>query len=502
MRAVTPDEMRSIEEAYTNETGLPLFLLMERAAEALLREIRKTAAPGRIYIFAGGGNNGGDGWALARLAAGAGYDAAVIPLAENGGGIAGMNRSAAEALGIKTIPLGEINNIERDAVIVDAMLGTGLQRPLSGAYEAAAKLINSSGAYVIAADIASGVNGATGEVGGTAVYADKTVTFGFPKAGQLLYPGRDYTGELIIADIGLAPWEPSAPEKRTLTDADMLRRVLPQRRRNTHKGSYGHVLIAGGSTGMLGAVKLCAASAMRTGAGLASIALPEDICRLLQADMLEGMCIPLGGTDKWDEWLLPSLIEAAEGKDAIAIGPGMGKSKALPYIIGGLLPSVSCPIVLDADGLNAASKNRSMLTGAHGSLVLTPHPMEFSRLTGLPISEILSSPEKYALQYAREWNCTVLLKGSTTVIASEAGNVAYQTAGNPGMATGGSGDCLTGIIAALLARGITPFEAAACGAYIHALAGDEAARLHGENGMTAADISENIGPALLNALGK
>ncbi len=462
--------------------GTPGITLMERAGRALAREVM-ARAPGRsIALVCGGGNNGGDALIAANLLLEGGFEPQVLMVCDP----ASLKGDAALAY-MRVNPAIAIHRGLADfsyALVVDALLGTGLDREVTGKMAEAVEWINGRGVPVVAVDIPSGVDGRTGQVRGCAVRADATVTFAVKKPGLLFYPGRKLAGQVIVADIGLeVPRDVWMELERADTAA-----LLPLREPDSHKGTYGHLAVLAGSEGMMGAGALCSAAALRAGAGLVSWAYRR------------------GGTPRgiWevmtravdDKAVAEELACFLTGKRAIALGPGLGKD-ALAWVEAAL--DSGLPLALDADGLNALAGRPERLRGARG--VITPHPAEAGRLLGVPTGDITADPPGAALELAKVTGMVAVVKGAVTTIACEDGRVALNTAGNPGMSTAGCGDVLTGIVGSMLAQGLEPWAAACCGVHLHALAGDEAAK-GGMAGMIASDVIRALPGTLQKLAGR
>ena len=491
LRTISPQDMREMEKAFLDGTGYPAILLMEHAAAAVVRELAALVPREAKVLFAcGGGNNGGDGCAAARLWIQRGGRAEVWLMKSPAQmkGDAGINAQLLNACGAAvTVLYGEAPEIPADcAAVADALFGTGLDRAVDGAALFAVRRINGSGLPVVSVDIPSGIDGATGHVLGEAVRAAVTVTFHRPKHGHLLYPGRAHTGRLVVEDIGiLQDWD-GAQGIDVLEAADA-RALLPARPADSHKGTYGHVLSVAGSRGMAGAAQLCASAALRAGAGLVTCACPADVQRCLQIAVPCAMAEAVTDGPAVDAGAEAELLRLARGKSALAVGPGLGRREETWQAICGLVGS-GLPKVLDADALFLLAANG----GRPGeNSVLTPHAGEMARLCGVSAKEILASPVEYAQQLAMDTGSCVLLKGATTVVA-RGEDLAMNLTGCDGMATGGSGDVLTGVIAGLLAQGLGPWDAARLGAYYHGLAGEAAQAELGGRAVTAADILSRL----------
>lgn len=491
LHTISPQDMQEMERAFLDGTGYPSMLLMEHAAQAVVDCLERYAGKGgRVLFVCGGGNNGGDGCAAARIWMQRGGKADVWLLASPSKmkGDAGVNACLLNVCGANmTILYGEAPEIAADCcAVVDALFGTGLSREVEGAALCAVQRMNESGLPIIAVDIPSGVDGATGQALGEAVHAAATVTFHRPKHGHLLFPGRALTGELTVADIGILPEWDGAQGIEVLESEDA-RALLPVRARDAHKGTFGHVLLVAGSEGMAGAACLSAQAALRSGSGLVTAACCAPVRLPMQNLVPCAMTKVVSTGSALDAGAALELYNLSQGKRALAIGPGLGTGEGTWRAISQLVLSET-PKVIDADALNLLARHGGRVGP---NTVLTPHPGEMARLTGAAVEEILASPVEYAQQLAQDMDCCVLLKGATTVIV-RGEDVAMNMTGCEAMGTGGCGDVLTGVIAGLMAQGMTPFDAARVGAYYHGLAGEEAARARGSRAVTAWDVCERL----------
>lgn len=483
-KVVTPRQMSAMDRYTITDIGVPGCVLMERAA---LR-VAEALPAGRVLVFCGLGNNGGDGYALARiLHTGRRQVTCFVLEPDNLKDEAKKQYMAAKNVGVSMETQGaRLAALFHECdIIVDALFGTGLKRPLRWPCDELVKEINQAGKYVVSVDIPSGIDGETGHVMGCAVRADCTVAMQFIKLGCCLFPGREYAGKLIAADIGIPEELAKDIVCDMLEDGD----IRPKARAaDTHKNDFGHVGVLAGSLGMAGAGALCSSAALRAGAGLVSWAVPEEIAPVAAGFTREVMTRPL--PCRWGQFS-PEAIEDAllflEGKTALAMGPGLGRECAVDFVKT-LAQHIACPVVLDADALYAVSQEPAILEQIPGDKILTPHAGEMARLAGCTAQEIGQQPLTYVQEYARAHRAVMVLKGPTTVIAAPDGRVALSMAGNAGMATAGSGDVLCGIIAALLAQGLPAFEAACAGCRLHSRAGDAAAARQGMVSMTAGDI--------------
>ncbi|NLJ41462.1 MAG: NAD(P)H-hydrate dehydratase [Clostridiales bacterium] len=508
MYVVTPEEIRAIDHRAINKFMIPSIVLMENASirtlDVIEMEYPYLGRGSKILILAGAGNNGGDGLALSRhfLLKGFSVITALCAPEERFAGDAKINLDIYRKLGGTLISLIDENHLEyldecigEAELIVDGIFGTGLSRDIEGVILKAIDMINTSSKPVVAVDIPTGINGEDGKVMGAGIRANHTVTFGYPKRGQLLYPGRNYTGKLHTVLISLPEDSAKALGVKTFVlDDDEIGHRLKERPKEGHKGTFGKVGVIAGSLGMAGAARLTSIAALRGGAGLVTLGCPDRLWPIFQTGIAEVMVSPLedGGTGHLTKDAIPALNDFIEGKDVLAIGPGLGSKSDGFTILEYILGKISIPIVMDADALNHISKDINLLSNYKGSIVITPHPGEMARLTGKNVEKILQSPIESATEFARKTGTVVLLKGGTSVIAHPDGEVYLNTSGNSGMGTAGSGDVLTGLIAALVAQGYSVFEAAVYGCYIHGRAGDYAKRELGEIGMVAGDILDKL----------
>lgn len=488
MYVVTPARMRAIEGRAIEEMGIDGLVLMERAALSLAQEIQKES-PRRVLAVCGAGNNGGDAYACARMLHLWGVSVALLPLCDVEAlrGDALKNARICQRLGIPFC--GEEALSQPFDVIIDGLFGTGLSRAPEGAYARAIGGINANGARVFSVDIPSGVDGATGRVLGCAVQADVTVTFQWAKRGHFLYPGALRTGRLVVADIGIpdpARWE---PDDAQVLSAEQVRALLPVRPRDAHKNTFGHALLVAGSRGMAGAAVLCGTACMRAGAGLLTVCAPaQSVVPYLQSNLPVAMCLPLAenGSQAYPLSAGEDVRAALKGKTAVGVGPGLGRSRESAGALEAVLAS-DLPAVVDADALFHLQRRTDLLR-RKAETVLTPHPGEMARLLGRPVED----PVADAQDYARQHGCVVLLKGACTVIAAPDGELTFNVNGTCGMATAGSGDALTGILLALLAQGLSGYDAARAAAYLHAEAGLRAEAEYGTASMTAMDLAQSV----------
>ena len=487
MKLVTAKEMKALDVQAQNDYAMPGILLMDNAAQAVAEAVHEalTALEGeRVVIFCGGGNNGGDGLGAARWLQSYGVSVRAFIV---GAALDAVQGDAAMELAMFTKAGGRVEALSTEDdwvlaelaaskadVLVDALLGTGFHGELEGDVLRACELLNKSEKYILAVDVPTGVNADNGAVSENAVRADHTVTMALVKTGLLLYPGREYCGDIELADISMpVKLEEYQSDKYRLTD-EIVRELLPLRKANAHKGDAGRVVICAGSPGYTGAAALASDAAVKAGAGLVSLYTPlssRDVLAIKLTEvmvhgLLERMPGILGGGAASD------VASSAEAADVLAIGPGLGTSESTQEAVRTILQKITTPVVIDADALTALAGHTEILAAMQAQKVLTPHPGEMARLTGLEIAEIEADRINVAKKYAEEWQAIVVLKGAPTVIGCPNGTVYVNSTGNSSLATGGSGDVLTGIIAGLAAQEISLQEAAICGVYLHGLAAE------------------------------
>jgi NAD(P)H-hydrate epimerase len=487
MKVASAEQMKQIDRLTQEKFGVPGLVLMERAALTVLEsmEVRYGDLSGkRIYICCGKGSNGGDGLALARLLTEKAAIVTVVLAFEQSliQGQALENLKLADKFGIRLVQWPDFNPRELESAdfIVDALLGTGAAGSPSGPVAEIIVAVNNSAKPVVAIDLPSGVTVDSGQVSGVAIKAVFTVTFGLPKPGLLCYPGAEYTGELIVKQVGFPQQllENEAININLLT-APEIKHLLPQRSLMAHKGTNGHVLVIGGSPGMTGAVALASLGALRSGCGLATAGLRLDL--LFLEKPTEVMVMP---------W--PDLIHRWGNFQSIVFGPGLSKIEDGESFLIEILEHTKTPLVIDADGLNLLAGNQRWYKDLKQPIVLTPHPGEMSRLTGLSVSEIQADRIGVARRFAALWKVIIVLKGARTVIAAPDGRIFINPTGNPGMATGGTGDVLAGMIGGFIAQDLKVINAAIVGTYLHGLAGDLTALEQGPAGIIASDLIQKI----------
>lgn len=509
MKFCTAAEMRRLDEKTIKECGIPGVVLMEnagRGAAVLTREYFGDLTGRGLAVVCGRGNNGGDGFVMARIFHGWGASVRVFLLSnkEKVGGDAKVNMDVVANMGLEIVEIANDSDLERltfseSDIIVDAILGTGLSSEVRGLYRDVIIKINDSERPVVSVDVPSGVDSDAGAICGVAVKADLTVTFGLPKIGLLTPPGEDMAGRLEVVDIGIPPHilEEADPGKELLIEESMTGLIEP-REKTGHKGRYGHVLIAAGSTGKTGAAAMAASAAARSGAGLVTLAVPASLNPVLEQKLTEVMTEPLA--EEMPGFLAAEsadrILDLAEGKSVLAIGPGLGARPGAAELVEAVVKKCGLPIVIDADGLNALVGNTGVLKKARREIVLTPHPGEMARLTGKTVAQVQADRLGAAAEFSKRYSVITVLKGYRTIIAEPGGVLYMNTTGGPHMASGGMGDVLTGVIAGLVAQGLSVLDAARLGVYVHGLAADEAAEARGAIGILASDLIDLL-PGLL-----
>ncbi|MBI2360924.1 MAG: NAD(P)H-hydrate dehydratase [Deltaproteobacteria bacterium] len=487
------------------EYGVPGLVLMERAGAAIAATLVKTfgrAARRGVLVVAGKGNNGGDGLVVARHLKAKRIPCEVVVLARADE----LTQDAGENLRAYCKRQGKVfeadgslaplkDRLKGKALLVDAILGTGLKEEVGGIYGEAIKVMNDSGLPIVAVDVPSGLDSDRGKPLGSTVTAALTVALGFPKVGEVIYPGLSYVGELVVADIGIDPKAVQSVRPQTeVVEAYEIHRLIPKREPDTHKGTYGHLLVWAGSRGKTGAAILACRAALRVGAGLVTLAAPRSLNDIFASSMVEVMTEPLrddGGEEPEplsdEDWR--SLLAK---KNALLFGPGIGVKDSARNVLRWLLRNLDVPWVIDADGLNILAAEVQRLRSAKSPPVLTPHPGEMARLIGASAAAVNHDRVAVSRSFAREHRCYLVLKGARTVVATPEGQVFINPTGNPGMASGGMGDVLAGIVAGLLAQGFRVVDALKLGVFLHGYVGDRVAKLRGEIGMIATDVLEAL----------
>lgn len=494
--------VREIDKLTTGKYGIPGLVLMENAGRATADVLLDNFAYAmKVAVFAGGGNNGGDGFVIARhlISEGLDVDTYTVSDPKKYRGDALTNYKALKNIGGNIIELNNsLRKYKQADVIVDALFGTGLDREVTGFYKKLIEFINSQGVPTIAVDIPSGLDSNSGHPLGTAVLADITVTFVLPKLGISIYPGVEYAGEIYVADIKTPKFlEDEIPYE--LLTSESVDGILAPRYEDTHKGTYGHLFILAGSPGKSGAAALSALGAQRSGTGLVTVGVPKSLNPIMEQKTTEAMTEPLPETDL-ETFGLVSIDRAIEisneKKTAIAIGPGISTSNETREFLYEIIRNSELPMVIDADALTLIGDNPDVLNEAKAPVILTPHPGEMSRLAGISTEEVQADRIGVTLNFSSRYHVYLVLKGARTIISTPEGELFINTTGNAGMASGGMGDVLTGIIGGFLAQRIDPADSCKLGVFAHGLAGDLVAEQSGEAGMIASDVANTLPNAI------
>lgn len=499
MKVARVDEMKDLDRRATEEFGISEDLLMENAGQAVYFVISQELGikDNKFVVFCGGGNNGGDGLVVARKIHSSGGEVKVFLLDDEAKfkGAARRNFEIVSRMPIEMSRISSIDSVLPEVVdcdaIVDAIFGTGLVRRVSGIYKDVIQLINESQSAVFSVDIPSGINGNTGEVMGVAVEADYTVTFGLPKLGNMLYPGHDHCGELYVSHISFPP---------ALYDSDAIKMEinhpveLPERAKDTHKGSYGKALFIAGSSSYLGAPYFSALSFLKAGGGLSYLATPKSIAPFIASKGSEIVFVPQEETasgsiaaENRDE-----LLEFSQTVDMVVLGPGLSLAGETQELVRKLALKINKPLLIDGDGITAVADDPGRIRRRGAPTILTPHLGEMSRIARTDISEINKNKIDVLQRTTKELNAIIVLKGAHSLIGCPDGTVFINVSGNSGMATAGSGDVLTGTIAAMYGLGLSLEDAVRMGVFIHGFSGDVAAVDKGEDGITAQDILDYL----------
>lgn len=503
MTVLTAESMRKLEQAAV-EGGLSYLRLMENAGSAAARVIRSgwALAGRRVTILCGRGNNGGDGFVIARRLIEEGARITVVLM--SGPPTTGEAKEMFSRLrgtdvtlcNLETEPFLAAEAVQSAGMIVDAVFGIGFRGEVPDYMRHLFRLVNKTAAPVVAVDIPSGLDADSGTADGDAIRATLTVTFSALKPALIAAAAALYYGRVEVAAIGIDEELIDRFSHGQLTISwSMVAAHFPPRDPFAHKGDFGHLLVVAGSDGMAGAARLCAEGALRCGVGLLTAALPREIYPIFAATLPEAMCLPLEGTDAAAQLALRVRAKAAS---AVVLGPGMGRTPGAEALVWDVLTHGDTPLVLDADGINAVSLHIDKLKTIQRPLVLTPHPGEMARLTGLPVEEVQAHRAAVARAFAEEYGVTLVLKGHETVIASPHRALLLNQTGNPGMATGGSGDVLAGMIGAFLAGGMEPYAAAMCSVHLHGVAGDRAAAKHSQHAMLPRDLIAELAGSFLD----
>ncbi len=516
MRLVKASEMQEMDRKTIQELGVPGVVLMENAGRGASRAFLDHFLPepgAKVVIVCGRGNNGGDGYVVARYLHNAGLKPAVIILSplDRIQGDALINLNIIQAMGLEILVRPDVESwnetygiLDKAHYVVDAILGTGINSPVREFYAKVIEDINTSCKPVMAIDIPSGINADTGAIMGVAVRADLTVTFGFPKLGLFIFPGASLAGRVMRIDISIPKGVSSqVPSFAHLIEPDDIVEVLLPPRPDIHKGHRGHLLILAGSPGKTGAACLAALGALRAGAGLVTVGVPEGLNPILESKLTEAMTTPLPETPDGtlSAKVLDMMPELVKGKTALALGPGLSTNPETVELVREIITSSPLPMVIDADGLNALAGKTDLIDRAKAPVIITPHPGEMARLMGSTSAQVQANRIGVATSFVQSHPCCLVLKGARTLIATGDGRVWVNPTGNPALASGGSGDVLTGLVAGFLTRGINLELSAISGVYLHGLAADLLAEEMGETGVMAGELVDVI-PHLMSSLAR
>lgn len=511
MKVLTSKQMKEIDRTAIEEIGIIGPILMENAGLQIFRsiimrfsEILKES----VVIIAGKGNNGGDGLVVARHLFNQGCNPHVLLLANKKElrGDAGLNLRIAEKTGIRITEVPSLEKwrtkrktLAQATIIVDAIFGTGLTKPAEGMYASVIEDVNKSKAFKVAVDIPSGLSSDTFRIIGPCVKADLTVTLAAPKVAHVFAPAEEFVGELVVADIGIPPFLFESEElKLELVEKKTVLPYFRSRKKDTHKGTYGHLLIISGSLGKTGAASMAAKAALKMGAGLVTVGTPESCLPIIARSMAELMTEPLPETPEktLSSEALDKIVDLLEGKDGLMIGPGISTHLSTAELVLSLMSKIKVPTVFDADALNILASRPELFKSLPQPAVLTPHPGEFARLIGLSTKEVVDNRLELSARFAQEHKVFLVLKGYKTLIATPEGNVYINPTGNPGMASGGSGDVLSGMIASMIIQEKNLLEAILAAVYVHGLSGDIGAERLGEKALTAGNLITYLPSAL------
>jgi hydroxyethylthiazole kinase-like uncharacterized protein yjeF len=490
-KVLSGQKIRVLDQETIKSYGLSEEVLIERAALAFYEELKRDITEkDTIFIFCGCGNNGADGMALGRILSLKSYKVKIFMQNHEDRNInlssgAALEKNILEKYNISMYDSPEQG--EKCDIIIDAILGTGINRQLSQDIISTIELINeyknNDDVVVYSMDIPTGVSSDDGKIFGQAVHADKTITFGYYKIGNILYPGRDYCGKVIVKDSGIYDFD-EKKDRYVLDDSDMSK--MPFRMPSGHKGTFGKVLVISGSTGMAGAAFLCSEACYYAGAGLVRIYTHEDNRNILQTQIPEAI------VQCYSRYMESELISLINDSDLIVCGPGLGVNKDSEKIVQCVLKNASVPVVLDADALNIIAENTEILRLPHPELILTPHPGEMARLLDSSVPYVLDNTLRIAEEFSRDYNVVLVLKGACTITAIPYGNTYLNTTGNNGMATGGSGDVLSGYIAGMLVQDKTNDFLIPLSVYRHGKACERASEKYSKYSMTSRDLLNEL----------
>ncbi len=507
MRIYNTQNMKQVEAAADSmgHSYRTMMLMAGRAVARCIIKERRFGNPKTCAVFCGAGNNGGDGYVVAQYLAQRGWKVVAIfagkPSADD---LCAEMYAGARAAGVRMLPhdyIGLEDLCKNAAVLVDAMVGTGFSGELRGAVADCVAVINAAPGRVYAVDLPTGVSADNGKAACGAVRADVTLTFDCKKPGHFIAPGRNLCGRVMVQDIGI----PTAARTKVMrhnfyVGKKFVAHKIKPRPKDCHKGDFGKLLAVVGSGKYMGAALLCVQGALRSGVGYVTMASPKEVCKILLPSAPECIMMPCSATREQElsEQAAEKVIERAKMSTAVVIGCGIGTGKGAERAIEGIIKNSTSAVLIDADGLNLLAKNMDWLSDCACQLVLTPHPAEFARLLGCSVDEVLADSYNLGRDFARHHGLTLLLKGAVTLVFSPDGVCRYVDCGNPGMAKAGSGDVLAGVIGALLAQGMRPFDAAACGGWLHGRAGSIAAQKYSTTAMLPRELASGLGDVFLS----
>jgi len=512
MKVVSGQEIKEIDRRAMDSYGISGLILMENAGLKIfqkIKEIYPDLKSKRVVILSGAGNNGGDSFVVARHLHNYGTKVKVLLLTSPNKfrEEAKINWEIINKMGLDITIIEDskdelLEKYLREAhLLVDGILGTGLRGPAKGLAAEVITLVNQLQKEVVAIDIPSGLEADLTIIKGPCIKANFTITLGLPKIGLLFYPGADYAGKILVEDIGI-PRELLESEslKLNILEEEIVKRLLPPRPVYGHKGTFGKVLLLAGSKGMTGAAYLASSAAIRSGAGLVYLGIPESLNPVMEMKLTEVITIPLKETvvQSLGDEAAEEIITSLPSYSVLGIGPGLSRHPETQRLVRRIIEKSTLPLVVDADALYALREDTDLLKKTNSPVIITPHPGELANLLNKDIKYILENQMEVAREVAHQFGIVVVLKGARTIIVEEKGEGYINISDNSGMATAGSGDVLTGIICGLIAQGTNPFSAAIIGVYIHSVAGNIARRLKGERGMIASDILDQVPQAFLS----
>ncbi|HEY3276512.1 MAG TPA: NAD(P)H-hydrate dehydratase [Syntrophorhabdaceae bacterium] len=514
MNVLSPERMAKYDAYAIKSWGIPSSVLMENAGRSTYRLVKERylRAGNKVAVVCGRGNNGGDGFVIARYALRDGFPVKVLLVGPQAGlkGDAELNMRLYKSLGGEIVEVrdGSLHSPEQDLeesdIIIDAIFGTGLSKAVSGIEAMAIEAINSSGKPVVAVDIPSGIDGRSGAPLGVAVKAIHTFTYGYLKLGQLFYPGATHAGRITVIDISLpVHGEAKLGVDAQMVDGEMLRSFFRTRAPWSHKGTFGHAAVIAGSSGKTGAAAMTSLAALRIGAGLVSLVIPESLNAIMEVKLTEAMTYPVPdeGTGHLGLSSYDRITEFVRDKDVIVIGPGLSQHEETSEVVRRLYVETDKPFVVDADGINAFIGHEDLISEAGRDAVFTPHPGELGRIMGLSPAEINGDRMTAGKKFLEKTGVTLVLKGARTMVFDKDGEVFIIPTGNQALAKGGSGDILTGFIGGCAAQGYSLRESALLGAYLHGYLADRHVEGSSDMDLLAGDLLHGVGKALRDIQG-